>query len=113
MSASTLTYTLLIWEEIPESIKLVLIPNDVLGKNDLKIFRQVHGKYINSTETSKADEKALDRINNALCSVPEHLGKDHPIGSKWAMRFKDYIRPNEVPIEDENITRVFRMGFFL
>lgn len=109
------TYTLLIWEEIPENTRLALIPNDALDDEDRRVLRAAHGKYINSTGVSKEDLVVLDCLNNALCPKDEYLSDEHPKGSKWAMRWHAYLKADEDsnPIEGENITYVYRAGFIL
>jgi hypothetical protein len=108
------TYTLLIWEEIPENTRLVVIPNNTLDESDLKVLTKAHGKYINN-EDDPESYKALNCINNALCQNAEHLDKEHPVGSKWAQRWKDhYSREGEFPpVLDKIITRVYLCGFIL
>src|SRR5262249_25245519 len=110
MRKSAKTFTLIVWEEVPESTKIVLIPNDVLMDLDVEIFRTAQGRYINLDNTPE-QEKALDCINNALTSDEGCLSEDHPKGSRWAMRFAEYLQEFDKPIEDKMITRVFVMGF--
>lgn len=111
------TYTLLVWEEIPERGKLAIIPNDVLTEADFVVFRQADGHMMNSVGIGPEVEAAIYKLTNALYTVEHHLSSDHPMGSRWAMRFKDYIIESgngvKVCIEDKIITRVYRTGWYL
>jgi hypothetical protein len=43
-----LQYVTLIWEELPESIKLFVIPRSAMGKADIRMLRACHRNYINA-----------------------------------------------------------------
>lgn len=107
------TYTLLIWEEIPESTKLVLIPNDTLDASDIDALRKSNGKFINHDVYPDDVRDALNCLSDALCSKAEHLSDKNPAGSKWALRWKDCIQDDAKPIEGKPITTVFLSGFCL
>ena len=106
------TYTLLIWEMVPDSTMLALIPNEDLTSDDIDTLRAAHGHYIN-TDVSAVAGDALDAINNALCKNPQSLSEDHPEGSYWAMKFKDYLVDAKDPVEGKVVTRVVLCGFVL
>jgi hypothetical protein len=108
------TYTLLIWEEIPETTHFVLIPNTDLDAEDLSVLRQAHGCFIDGLTETETQRKALDYLNAALAMNPECLPESHPEGSKWAMRWTKYVRDaHDSPIEEKIITHVFLSGFVL
>ena len=106
------TYTLLIWEEVPESTKVAVIPNDTLDADTHAVLARAHGKYINSTNTPPEDEAALECVNLAMCSDSKYIGAEH-LGSKWTMRFSSFVADSEKPITGKLITHVYRCGFLL
>lgn len=105
------TFTLLIWEEIPESIKLYVIPDANLDDDDRKVLEAVQGNYINEVGLTDEEHDALNCINAALTENPEHLPKEHPADSKWACRFQDYKQ--EMGPLGVVISRVVQCGFLL
>jgi len=110
------TYTLLVWEELPESVRLVLIDNAELDSGDHATFAKAHGLLQNCDELTTEQETAVDCLNNALCDNPKYLGDAHPVGSKWAMRFaKCAVDRGEERIDFNGkvITHVYRTGWVL
>lgn len=105
-------YVLIVWEEVPETTKLVLVPRDTLDETDMAILRTAAGAYIN-TDISPDQHRAVDCINAALCTKPEHLADEHPAGSKWAMRWKGHARAIDTPITDVTVTTVIVCGFLM
>lgn len=111
---TTETFTLLVWEEVPETTKLYLIPNSTLDAEDHTTLKTANGNYINGgTDNDDGAETALDCINNALCEDAKYLDDDHPAGSKWAQRWKDYEQGKDKPIEGVIVTHVYVCGFLL
>ena len=108
------TYTLLMWEEVPEDTKLFLLPNDTIDDEALQVLRKANGKYINHVDATKADLDALNCIGNAVCSTAEYLDDDHPVGSKWALRWTGCLHEEGTgPIEGKTITAVFCAGILV
>jgi len=107
------TFTLLIWEEVPENVSLYLIPNDDLTPEDVGILHKAHNNYINSVHTVARAGHALDAISNALCENPKYLGDEHPIGSRYACAWGKYKQSPDLPIQNTMITSVIRCGFLL
>lgn len=105
------TFTLLVWEEVPEALNFYLIPDDNLDDEDREVLALVQGCYINSTSTSAEQDDALDCINAALTENPKFLPPRHPQGSKWACRFKDYKR--EAGPLNVCVSAIVKCGFFL
>lgn len=105
------TFTLLVWEAVPESLDFYVIPDDNLDDEDREVLALAQGCYINSTDTSPEQDKALDCINAALTDDPEHLPPDHPQGSKWACRFKGCKR--EAGPVNIHVSTIVRCGFLL
>lgn len=56
------TYTLLIWEEIPENTSLYLIPNNILSEEQAALLKDANGKVINCNDQCDS----LDFLNVAL-----------------------------------------------
>lgn len=107
------TFTLIIWEEVPEETSLYLIPDSILNNEDREVLKVSHGNYINHTKSTDEQEKALDCLSNAFCREPKYLGEDHPVGSRWAMRFIDYKLEGDALEINKYITKVIRCGFLL
>lgn len=106
------SHTLLIWEEVPESTKLYLIPNKAIDGDSRMYLHLAHGHYINAKVSEEA-ELALLCINAALVENPEHLHDEHPPGSKWAQRWVAYKQDPKTALLDVHITHVYRCGFLL
>ncbi len=125
-----ITYTLLIWEQVPEETTLYLIPNTKVEKdNRLELLRLAHNNYINAS----VENYGLRFLNAAL--VPfEHINDDEyfddgyinklvngswtkikahePTPVKWRCVFDQY-KVDSAIIEDSHITRVIVSGFIL
>lgn len=115
------TYTLLVWEEVPEKTTMVLIDNATLTDEDHAVLTKAHNCYINGDLTEE-EEAAACCVGAALCTDPEYLDEDHPVGSRWAMRFKDCERDGDGDDDGERgkprfigktITHVYRSGFLM
>ena len=67
-----LKYVTLIWEELPESMKVFIIPTSDIDKTDSLMLRACHMNYVNSigrfTDLVNADviDEALIRLMNML-----------------------------------------------
>jgi len=67
-----LKYVTLIWEELPESIKVFVIPTSDISKEEVAMLRACHRNYVNSaskfTELASAGEidVALIRLTQLL-----------------------------------------------
>lgn len=115
------SYTLFIFEQADLRAMLVLIPNARLDETDHALFKLVHNMCLNADTCTNVVSDGIIALSNALCSKTENLAFEHPVGSKWAMRFTKYIvdagegRPAKgklgQPIE-KNITHVYRAGWF-
>ena len=117
------TYALLIWNEIPEYVKIILIPNQIVTSEFEFILNQAQGSFIGSTfQTSKQEEACLQVMNSLLdkdwCKSEDTDGLK--IDPKWNGILVPYIvddgvlRENPIPaITGKIITRVFTCGLFL
>jgi len=57
-----LQYVTLMWEELPEAIKIFVIPRSDIKKEDIKMLRACHGNYINAVgvDTTRASKEEVD-----------------------------------------------------
>jgi hypothetical protein len=105
------SYTLLMWEAVPESTTLYLIPNSAIPHGEAReALRKAHGEYIGSTENEDAIV-ALNRVSDALCENPAHLSASNPPGSEWAQRWITFKVDDAAPIENTFVTHVYRCGY--
>lgn len=102
------TYTLLIWEEIPEDLRVYMIPDSDLEA--AKVLTAASGGYVNGKLATKAQEKALAKVMNATFK-PSSDVEEHP----WRFRFEPHrveASATEFPTK-RTISRVIRCGFLL
>lgn len=98
-----MTYTLLIWEVVPERTEIYLIPSDV-AKQYQRFLEEAHSRYINYDDLSEG----LSFLNTALSEkyaeggFEEHLGK-----------FVPYKVDTSAPLTGTHITDVIISGFAL
>lgn len=104
--------TLLIWEQVPESTDLYVIPNDTLDDDAREVLTRAHGYYING-DTPPLSGIAINCISAALTDNPDHLPDEHAPGSKWAQRWSTYKQDPKTPLAGTHITHVVRCGFLL
>lgn len=102
------TYSLLVWEEIPENTTFVLIPNNVANiyRNHLE---QAHNKFINSDD----ENDGMRFLNAALMDNPEDAWDDY--SKTHASVLAQYKRADRggSPIVNVYITHVYLSGFVL
>lgn len=60
------TYTLLFWENVPESSEVYILPDSDLSSEEQRVLETAHLKYVNSLSSSKEEELTLLNIQNAL-----------------------------------------------
>mgnify|MGYP003476348598 FL=1 len=96
--------TLLIFENVPESTDLYLIPKAPAW------VELAHGLYINHVDCPKdgPEREALNRLNDALAEKPEHCSDPK---SEWACAFRKYRVKRDKPIVTKGRVRVVRCGF--
>lgn len=100
-------YTLLVWEENPEAIKMYLIPNDVITDQYRAFLQQAHNRMINSDEMNDG----MKFLNHALCPTKDTFDDDG--FEQYVGVFSSYIVNNNNPITDKVITAVYLSGFCL
>lgn len=107
------TFTLLVWESIPESCDLYLVPDDTLTEEEHKTLDDAQDQYANDGDITDEGEVATEILSNALCDNPEHLSKDHPAGSKWAQRFISFkVEAGSLPAGTV-VSKIIRTGYFM
>ena len=89
-------YILIVWEMIPETVYLWLIPKDVLSDHELKLINFASAKLMNACKDEEVDQ--LDELNELL-------------NEKW----EDYKIDDEILRleDDQHIERVITSGFVL
>lgn len=98
-----MTYTLLIWQTIPENSDFYLIPNEVADKYK-HFLKEAHNLFINSDDMNDG----MRFLNSALGEdVPEE-GFEDSLGI-----FCQYKVDIKAPILDSHITTVYLSGFVL
>lgn len=99
------TYTLIIWEEIPEQTKLFIIPNEVADKYR-HFLDQAHNTYIN-----------INEMNDGLCflnyAVNKNNDNEEEEDNKHKNLFLQYQINYDMPLINQNITYVYHSGFVL
>lgn len=107
------TFTLLVWELVPEDTELYLIPNDV-ADTCRKYLEKAHACYLNGPGW-QAEDKSLNEgllyLNQALSSSAEDTGQDQFVEAAGLLyKFK---QDSKKPILNTNITHVYHSGFVL
>ena len=126
-----LKYVTLIWEELPESIKIFVIPRSAIDKPDIRMLRACHRNYVNAagkfTELAKAEEidVALIRLYNTLTDPDADWATDsykdeqaeqlnmnrdefNAIFGRWFQYEADSGKPKTLPR-----SKLYRSGFML
>jgi hypothetical protein len=101
-------YTLLIWQTLPESTDLYLIPNDKLSEEQFKYLHEAQNKMINADDMNDG----LRFLNTALAENYAEEGFDKYKGCLREYKWED----NSEAITDRPwivITNVFLSGFVL
>lgn len=101
-----MTYTLLVWEEIPENTKMFMIPNEIADKYR-NYLEEAHNRYINIDETNDG----MNFLNYALAK--EKWAEGYPMEEHTGV-FADYeVNFKNNPISNVQITFVYHSGFCL
>jgi hypothetical protein len=98
---------LLIWNEVPESVKFFTIQDPT--SEELDTLYEAHGHYLNVVGEDEF-EPSLNRINAALSAHPDGLDEqDIPWFGRWVT--------NEIPVSDMPnagaFDTIFIAGFLL
>ncbi len=67
-----LKYVTLMWEELPESVSIYVIPRLHIGKAEIKMLKACHNNWVgtNAVNTDRADK---DTVNRSLCRLSNML----------------------------------------
>jgi hypothetical protein len=103
MSKMDNTYTLLVWELVPEDTDLYLIPNEIADQYR-EYFVAAHNKQIN-----------CDDMNDGLRFLNTALGEDTAEENfeDYLGLFVEYKQKKSVPLTNQLITNVYLSGFVL
>lgn len=108
------TFILLIWEEIPETTKLVLIPASTVSQELEDLLESVHNCYGNMVGNTEEETNNILCLTNALASDEFYLNKE--IDPKWNQILTKYIVDDgsgtSRPIHNK-IRSVYRTGWLL
>lgn len=98
-------YTLLIWEENPDTIKLFLLPEEE-SKKHREYLDEAHDRMINS-----------DYMNDGMRFLNTALSKEECIDSGFeqyrGIWVQYQVKDTASPILDTNITKVYKSGYIL
>lgn len=98
--------TLIIWENVPESLTLYIIPNEIADKYR-NFLEQAHGTYINSGK----ENEGTNFVNNAIAEgkYEEYEGSNEDYHGLFA----SYKVNGEAPVAGVDINYVYYTGFLL
>ena len=118
-------YVMLIWEEIPENIRVYLIPTVELSANHYMLLDEAHGHYVNGEKDWDKND-GLAFLNMALCDPTERDANAHEKFVDQIGCFRKHLRHDkEKPIVDRagaeslvgfegvHLARVYVSGFYL
>lgn len=106
------TYTVIVWEQIPEELDVYVVPNSTLLVQERELLAHAHMKYGNMVGLSPDAEIALMALLAAFCEKAEHLPDEHPEGSTWALRFVKY-KQEALEVDNKIITAIIQTGWIL
>lgn len=114
------TYTLLIWEEIPETLKLFLIPDDIILEDHRRALECINEKLMNSDKFSQKEEMLhafvsvaiLDEKSRGDFTFWENVAWNDELVARWVCRFSPYrVKMNEtVTRVDKTISFIYHSG---
>lgn len=105
-----MTHTLLIYEMVPETVTLYLIPNNEINEETRDFLRAAQGKLINADEMNDGME-----FLNAAVQEPEYKDDVEPAWKQFACVFHQYKVEDEghLEVSGKPITHVYTSGFVL
>lgn len=107
-----MSYVLLVWEEIPDDMRLYLIPQEEADKHE-KYLKQAHNRFINSDDMNDGMRFLDTVLAKQEDDVPES-GFEQYLGI-WC-NYNWYARATNKhtsPITNHTITAVYVSGFYL
>lgn len=99
--------TLVIWEEVPETTKLYVIPNNLLTEERLELLQQCAGTFVNTD----SEKEATIWLMETLTEEREYCTNESVPESEKCIFAQYKIDAKEVIIAD--ISRVVLSGFML
>jgi hypothetical protein len=110
---AAVTHTLIIFEQVPESTQLYLVPDSEIDEEHRKVLRTAHGNLVNTVDLELEEEDAINCISSILCKTEDHLAEAHPKGSRWAMHWAKYEKQVDEPLEGLSVSNVYWTGWVL
>jgi hypothetical protein len=104
-ASSELTYTLIIWQEIPENCKLYLVPNELITPEHAQLIAEANGKIINADD----DCDGLLFLNAAISEV--QFDEDLQFHEQCGLYVN--LEVDALSIKNVKITSVCLTGFLL
>jgi len=98
------TFTVVVWEEIPENTTLYLIPNEIINNNIRDVLRMAHGHFVNQTDSEEGEYAAL-KLSDAFGE------KESASDPEWGGKFKEY--KFDGAIENKTVTHIYVSGFLM
>lgn len=105
--------SLLIWEEVPETVHLYLVPDEIITQEQRELLKEAHQNYINARGSE--NNRGLAFLNAAFYGGEEgQSGVDGEFESVVGI-FKNYKVENSPgqPLLGQHITNVYQAGFLL
>lgn len=100
------TYTLLIWEMLPEEVSMYVIPNSVIDEEKREILNKSHKKIINCDD----DTENTNILSSMIAESKEYA--DPSIDEKLLTIWGQYEEECSKPL-DKVITNVYWSGFYM
>lgn len=103
------TYTLLIWEEVPEDTKLYLIPNERVGGHRI-LLNMSQNHMINGGDVEEHVAASINGIQALISPTREFIPEEN---LKLACLWSEFKVDRAKPIANKVITHVYFTGFLL
>jgi hypothetical protein len=101
------TFTLLLWELLPEDVFIYVIPNSVITEDQREILENSHKRIINSDE----DIEDSLILNDMLAEEKKYCNSE--IDEKYHCIWGQYKEECSKPLKDKVITNVYWSGFYI
>ena len=99
-----MSYSLLIYEEVPENTRLFIIPNEKITDEQQAVLEACHNKFVNQDDQTEE----MDVLAELICKEKKHCRKGATHACQWA----GYEHSNDQPLK-YTVTRIFISGFIL
>lgn len=103
------SYTLLVYNQIPDYLDFYLIPNKEITGHQLILLIEAHDKLVNSDDVNSG----MEFLMAALCEKEENCNPDVP--KEWHCVWNKYKVTNPLHLSSltGTISRVIKSGFIL